>query len=168
MGKTHGHKQAIRPSTMAPLNVTKKISKKTNQKRRRSSEHFNCYETDVYITPLEVFIAIFNAFGVDLQKAFDPCPFPASHRNGLDIDWEPVAFVNPPFSQIKEWVIKAIEQANRGVTTYMILPWQVFYYPNYRVWSEKLIDNYPRTKARRFQFQSPLGLKPANLNVHIV
>src|SRR5690242_752016 len=105
-----------------------------NQQNRRKTQRiqqpFNIKVRDVFITPEEAFAAMDKVFGVNLRNAYDPCPYPAPNFNGLLIDWMPVTFCNPPFSQAADWVIKAIQQAKRGVTTYMILPWYVFYQNN--------------------------------------
>jgi phage N-6-adenine-methyltransferase len=44
------------------------------------------------------------------------------HNNALRLNWYPYTFCNPPFSNVQEFVDKAIEQAGRGVSTAMIIP----------------------------------------------
>ena len=43
---------------------------------------------------------------------YDPCPYQATF-NGLEIEWKEKNFVNPPYSQLKKWVIKSIEEAKK-------------------------------------------------------
>lgn len=70
------------------------------------------YQTDRWI------MSIFETW-------FDPCPFHADF-NGLDLEWckyHDQVFVNPPYSNPKIWVIKAIEQVRkyRGSTVVLLL-----------------------------------------------
>lgn len=43
----------------------------------------------------------------------DPCQIHATW-NGLEIDWRGVVFVNPPYSDIRPWVLKAIREVENG------------------------------------------------------
>lgn len=56
------------------------------------------------------------------QNYFDPCPL-NSKTDGLAIRWKKLNYVNPPYSQIRAWVEKAISEAEiGGGTTIMLLP----------------------------------------------
>ena len=53
---------------------------------------------------------VFNVFiGLNLEFCFDfdPCPLNADF-NGLNIAWGKCNFVNPPYSDIKNWVKKML------------------------------------------------------------
>lgn len=57
---------------------------------------------------------------------FDPCPFnpnfdASRDRDGLEIPWAWKTFVNPPYSNPKPWVAKAIEEHQMGKTIVMLL-----------------------------------------------
>lgn len=52
---------------------------------------------------------------------FDPCPF-QSEADGLAMDWKERNFVNPPYSQIKKWVEKSIEQRKKGHKVLLLIP----------------------------------------------
>ena len=55
---------------------------------------------------------------------FDPCPIdwgPATHPDGLAMDWPPSAFVNPPYSGVADWVRKAHTEARKGCQVVMLL-----------------------------------------------
>ena len=55
---------------------------------------------------------------------FDPCPLdydPATHPNGLAIDWAPSTFCNPPYSGVCDWVQKASIEARKGCQIVMLL-----------------------------------------------
>lgn len=52
---------------------------------------------------------------------FDPCPL-NSNFDGLKIDWEAKNFVNPPYSKIKEFVEKAIEEHKKGKEVVLLIP----------------------------------------------
>ena len=58
---------------------------------------------------------------------YDPCPSNFKedyfHKSGLEKNWRKsrASYVNPPYSQPKLWVDKAIEQQNKGVDVVMLL-----------------------------------------------
>lgn len=52
---------------------------------------------------------------------FDPCPY-NSEFDGLQIDWQQKNFVNPPYSKIKEFVNKAIEEHKKGKHVVLLIP----------------------------------------------
>ena len=52
---------------------------------------------------------------------FDPCPINPKF-DGLRINWHKKNFVNPPYSQIKEWVDKAIEEHKKGHEIILFVP----------------------------------------------
>lgn len=54
---------------------------------------------------------------------FDPCPlYGISLRtSGLEIDWTPRTYVNPPYSQTLKWVEKAILENKKGCTVALML-----------------------------------------------
>lgn len=52
---------------------------------------------------------------------FDPCPIDAK-RDGLKIAWRKRNYVNPPYSQVRPWIEKAIAEQRRGNFTAMLLP----------------------------------------------
>lgn len=57
---------------------------------------------------------------------FDPCPFNPNWKEGVDLDglkiaWQKYNFVNPPYSNPKPWVIKAIQENEKGNVVVMLL-----------------------------------------------
>lgn len=114
---------------------------------------------DVYISPPEVFDEIEKEFGLDLRGGFDPCPYPCAEEDGLTIDWKSPAFCNPPFSKSYDWIVKAKEQAEKGVTTIMVLPW----YAWYGFSKCKTVVPYPPPKRRTFKFFNPITGQYAKL-----
>ena len=52
---------------------------------------------------------------------FDPCPFNSTF-NGLEIEWKEKNFVNPPYSKIKEFVNKSIEEHKKGKKVILLIP----------------------------------------------
>lgn len=53
---------------------------------------------------------------------FDPCPLNKNPQvDGLNIDWKDKTFVNPPYSNPKSWVIKAIQEYKNGKRIVMLL-----------------------------------------------
>lgn len=52
---------------------------------------------------------------------FDPCPLNPTF-NGLEIDWKDLNFVNPPYSQLKRWIEKSIEEHRKGRAVHLLIP----------------------------------------------
>ena len=53
---------------------------------------------------------------------FDPCPLNDNPEiDGLQIAWKDKTYVNPPYSNPKPWVIKAITEAKQGKRIIMLL-----------------------------------------------
>jgi len=56
-----------------------------------------------------------------LQTFFDPCPLNPDF-DGLLINWKKYNYVNPPYSNKRPWIEKAIKEMEKGNTTVMLLP----------------------------------------------
>jgi hypothetical protein len=54
------------------------------------------------------------------KNHFDPCPQNPSF-DGLTIDWVSPSFVNPPYSEPKKWILKALEEQNKGIDVVFLL-----------------------------------------------
>lgn len=91
-----------------------------NRIRHDFAKHYTRY----WLMPPNLYTSLNQEFSFD----FDPCPFPKPRGfNGLEIEWGAVNFVNPPFHTVNgigptAFVKKAIEQANRGKTSVLVLP----------------------------------------------
>ena len=71
-------------------------------------------EIDNWKTPKEIYdYYMRNGF-------FDPCPY-MSEFDGLEIEWKDKNFVNPPYSKIKQFVDKAIEEQTKNPNSQTIL-----------------------------------------------
>ena len=77
-------------------------------------------KSDVHLTPDRVWELIKEKWGYDKDEFFDPCPV-NPQWNGLKIDWKELNFVNPPYTLLREFVQKAIDESFR-FTTIMLLP----------------------------------------------
>lgn len=53
---------------------------------------------------------------------FDPCPYPKLEWDGLNIEWGDKNFVNPPYSNIKEWAEKCMIESKKGKTVHLLIP----------------------------------------------
>jgi site-specific DNA-methyltransferase (adenine-specific) len=62
------------------------------------------HQTDDWKTPKEIY-----DFYTKKLNYYDPCPF-QSKKDGLKEEWDNDTFINPPYSNIFEWVKKACEQ----------------------------------------------------------
>lgn len=60
-------------------------------------------------TPPELYEILNNEFHFN----FDPCPLNPT-QNGLLIDWKSSNFVNPPYSQVQDWIKKGIIEMKKG------------------------------------------------------
>lgn len=77
-------------------------------------------KSDTHLTPEKVFYIIGLVWG--FTKFFDPCPVNYT-INGLTRKWKKLNFVNPPYSLLLEFVIKAfMELSFNGNKTIMLLP----------------------------------------------
>lgn len=71
--------------------------------------------TDNWKTPTTLYQKMMNL------NYYDPCPF-MSNFDGLKIDWKNKNFVNPPYSKLKLWVNKCIEQHKLKKEVIMLIP----------------------------------------------
>ncbi len=72
---------------------------------------FGSKKTDNWRTPTDLYDELDKEFDFD----FDPCPLNSTF-DGLKIDWRKRCFVNPPYSKVKEFLIKAHEEIKKGNT----------------------------------------------------
>ena len=71
--------------------------------------------TDDWATPNYI-------YGQAMVKGmFDPCPL-FSSVDGLKTEWGNINFVNPPYSKLKAWIEKSIEQAKKGKKVTLLIP----------------------------------------------
>lgn len=68
-------------------------------------------------TPSRIIQLVKKEFG----EFDDPCPIGGT--GGLDRNWGPVTYVNPPYGrETVSWVKKAVHESKRGKTIIMLLP----------------------------------------------
>jgi phage N-6-adenine-methyltransferase len=85
-------------------------------------------ETDVWATPQWLFDALNKEFGFTLDPCSDgnnaKCPkFYTPRENGLLRDWgTETVFMNPPYSDVDEWMRKAYGAAQEGATVVCLVP----------------------------------------------
>jgi len=72
--------------------------------------------TDDWSTPKDLYDKLNDEFNF----TFDPCPL-HSEVDGLKIDWGTSVFVNPPYSNIKGFLIKAHEELDKESKTIVFL-----------------------------------------------
>ena len=77
---------------------------------------------DSVATPKYILDALTKEFG-DL---FDPCPLndewdESKDENGLKIPWGQTSFCNPPYSNVKPWIEKAVAEHSLGKTVVLLL-----------------------------------------------
>ncbi len=75
-------------------------------------------------TPKDLYDQLDREFHFD---DFDPCPLDNSYsfdgrpKDGLQMEWADCTFVNPPFSNIKPWLEKALEENRKGKTVVLLV-----------------------------------------------
>lgn len=72
-------------------------------------------KSDEWATPKYIYLQAMS------KGMFDPCPL-GGQIDGLTIEWGESNFVNPPYSQLKEWVKKSIEEHKKGKNVIMLIP----------------------------------------------
>lgn len=96
------------------------VIKTGNAKRQKTDTsmirlHFG-NKNDCVATPKDLYAAMNKRF----KFKFDPCPINPK-RDGLSIPWKKVNYVNPPYSNIKGWMKKAVEEMERGNKTVFLV-----------------------------------------------
>jgi len=71
---------------------------------------------------------LFNELNQEFEFDFDPCPYKNPYGiDGLNIDWGEMNFVNPPYSQAKKWIKKALyELQNYGRKSVLFVPLRLY------------------------------------------
>jgi len=82
-----------------------------------------------HLTPDIIFDLIFDEWGIFPFAFYDPVPKGTPYKssiffNGLYGNWKKYNFVNPPYEiqTLTQFVKKAIQQAQQGKTSIMLLP----------------------------------------------
>lgn len=91
--------------------------------------HHSHVDSRYWLIPPEIYEPLDQEF----KFTFDPCPFPFQ-KDGIEIDWGDVNWVNPPFRKKDSinghgptaFVRKAIEEQKKGKTSVMIMPVQSY------------------------------------------
>ena len=73
------------------------------------------HESDEWATPKYIYAQAVS------KGMFDPCPL-GGWVDGLKIEWGKDNFVNPPYSQLKAWVEKSIEEHKKGKGVTLLIP----------------------------------------------
>jgi site-specific DNA-methyltransferase (adenine-specific) len=88
-------------------------------------------KNDDVATPKDLYEDLDKEFNFD----FDPCPLRAKF-DGLKIKWGKRNYVNPPYSNIKAFMKKAIREMEKGNLTVFLIPlrmaskyWERYVYP---------------------------------------
>lgn len=66
-------------------------------------------KSDIWSTPKELYDQYMS------MGAYDPCPI-NPQSDGLTAEWKPLTYVNPPYSEIRIWLEKALVEIHRGHT----------------------------------------------------
>ena len=89
------------------------------QKKLFRGGNYEKHGYDLWQTPSDLLEKLTEEFG----EMFDPCPANWDMTfDGLEIDWEAINFVNPPYSNIKEWAKKCHDEWLKGKTVILLIP----------------------------------------------
>ena len=80
--------------------------------------YINKAVTDLWLTPKKFYIELNKEFNFN----FDPCPYPKPKWDGLKVDWKEKNYVNPPYSQLKQWIEKSFREWRKGKTVVLLMP----------------------------------------------
>jgi hypothetical protein len=93
------------------------------EKVTTGSVHFSS-ETEEWYTPLEIIDSVVEVLKViDVDPCSNGNTIPATthftkKENGLEQDWKGTVYMNPPYGgEIKDWIIKLLEEWESGNTT---------------------------------------------------
>jgi len=84
---------------------------------KKTIKLFSSKKTDNWQTPRGLFRDLNEEFNFN----FDPCPL-NSIFDGLQVKWDKRCFINPPYSRIKDFLIKAhyeIQQGNTDIAVFL-------------------------------------------------
>jgi len=73
-------------------------------------------KSDHWRTPIAFRKKLTKEFG----RLYDPCPYHAKF-DGLNRDWRGRLFINPPYSEIKQWVQKASFSVDTGKAKLIVM-----------------------------------------------
>lgn len=115
--------------------------------------------TDTWLTPLDV-IRKFNDYGTHFD--LDPCAFPGHQtadrlicepENGLAAEWKGRVWLNPPYSNVQEWLEK-LERHGNGIA--------LVFARTETKWAQWALQRARAVllPAGRFTFLKPDGSKP--------
>lgn len=65
--------------------------------------------------------ALYQALDAEFGFDFDPCPANPDF-DGLAVPWGSVNFCNPPYSEVRQWVAKAAQEAAQGKVVVLLIP----------------------------------------------
>lgn len=72
-------------------------------------------KSDEWATPKYIYTQAMS------KGMFDPYPL-GSKIDGLTIEWGESNFVNPPYSQLRKWIAKSIEEHEKGKAVLLLIP----------------------------------------------
>jgi hypothetical protein len=82
-------------------------------------------ERDSVRTPKFILDWVTKHYGKQ-QEIMDPCPYnnnfdKTKHKDGLKIEWGKVTFCNPPYSEMRRWVLKAAQEWRKQKTIIVLV-----------------------------------------------
>ena len=72
-------------------------------------------KSDNWATPTKLYEKMMNL------NYYDPCPLNCQ-KNNLTSEWHDKNFVNPPYSKLKQWISKCIEEHKKNKEIILLIP----------------------------------------------
>ena len=112
---------------------------------------FSSLKTD-YKTPENLYKKLDKEFKFN----FDPCPLNPKF-DGLNIEWGTSNFVNPPYSQIDEWIKKGYSEWLKNKTVIFLIPSRTDtkYFHNYCLKANEIRFIEGRLKFSNYKNSAP-------------
>lgn len=98
-------------------------------------------KSDDWFTPKWLYDQLKEEFQID----YDPCPYMNEEKLGLLSDWGKRVFVNPPYSNIDNWLNKAMLELDKGNSEIIIF---LLFSRTGTSWFHKYIWNSEKNKFR--------------------
>lgn len=129
-----GFSSSTKKASLKKVTQVQKTVHKKKVERTMSSKmlHYMGKKNNEIATPK----ALYKALNKEFKFDFDPCPLKRPKWDGLKVDWKKSNYINPPYSEIKKWLEKGVEEFQKGKLCVFLIPlrshlkyWQKYIYP---------------------------------------
>lgn len=109
-------------------------------------------KNDSVATPSVLYKLLDEEFKFD----YDPCPLNPDF-DGLKTEWKQSNYINPPYSKIKPWIVKTVEEFKKDKKCVVLIPLR----PNLNYWFQYIYPNCTEIRfIQNFKFQGYKNVCP--------